>query len=82
MVNIILANSFKRKFEKIKDSLVKEKVKKQIIKVADNPEIGKPMKYGRKGTRELYIAPFRLSYYYSMTEDKIEFLDLYHKDEQ
>ncbi len=40
------------------------------------------MKYGRKDTREVYIPPFRLSYAYIKEEDKIIFLDLYHKDEQ
>lgn len=40
------------------------------------------MKYTRKGTNEVYISPFRLSYLYSKEEDKIIFLDLYHKDRQ
>nr|AAU82856.1 hypothetical protein GZ1D1_43 [uncultured archaeon GZfos1D1] len=40
------------------------------------------MKYARKGTRELYVGSFRLSYAYLKDEDKIIFLDLYHKDEQ
>jgi len=40
------------------------------------------MRYVRKGTRELYIGPFRLSYAYLKDENKIIFLDPYHKDEQ
>ena len=40
------------------------------------------MRYARKGTRELYISPFRLSYLYLKEEDKIIILDLYHKDGQ
>jgi len=40
------------------------------------------MKYIRKGTREVYIPPFRLSYLYIKEENKIVFLDLYHKDKQ
>ena len=48
----------------------------------NNPEVGKPMKYVRKGTREVYIGSFRLSYAYINEENKIIFLDLYHKDEQ
>ena len=44
------------------DNSVKKKVKKQIEKIIQNPEIGKPMKYSRKDTREVYIPPFRLSY--------------------
>jgi hypothetical protein len=40
------------------------------------------MRYARKGTRELHVPPFRLSYAYIQQENKIIFLDLYHKDEQ
>jgi len=52
------------------------------MKIIQNPDVGKPMRYARKGTREVYIKPFRLSYAYISEEDKIIFLDLYHKDEQ
>jgi len=40
------------------------------------------MRYARKGTREVRIKPFRLSFAYVEKEDKIIFLDFYHKDEQ
>jgi len=40
------------------------------------------MKYSRKGTRELYVKPYRISYSYIQHESKIIFLNLYHKDEQ
>lgn len=48
----------------------------------DNPVIGKPMMYARKDIRELYVSSFRLSYKYDQSKDIIEFLDIYHKDEQ
>ena len=57
-------------------------MKGQILKIISNPEVGKPMKHARKGTRELYVDPFRLSYAYLKAEDKVVLLDLYHKDEQ
>ena len=82
MVNVDRHTQFAKIFEKIKDNVLKEKVKKQIVKIIENPEIGKPMMYSRKGTREVYIPPFRLSYIYIKVEDKIILLDLYHKDEQ
>lgn len=68
--------------KKIKDNAFKEKLEKQIAKVTINPEIGKPMRFGRKGTREVYISPYRFSYVYIPEENKIIFLDLYHKDKQ
>ena len=55
---------------------------KEIVKILENPEIGKPMMYARKNTREIYISPFRLSYCYIKEENKIIFMDLYHKDLQ
>ena len=64
------------------DSFTREKVKKQIEKIIQNPEVGKPLRHVRKGTRELYIKPFRLSYAYIKSEDKIIILDLYHKKKQ
>ena len=82
MVSVDYHPHFLKLFQKLKDSTLKEKIKKQIAKIIENPEIGKPMMYSRKGTRELYTSPFRLSYMYSKEENKIILLDLYHKDEQ
>ncbi len=81
MVAVSYAKEFEEAVKKLNASL-KEKVKKQIIKIITNPEIGKPMRYERKGTREVYIKPYRLSYAYLKEEGKIIFLDLYHKNEQ
>ena len=82
MVTIAYDPSFEKKVRKIKDQLLKSKVKKQILKIIDSPEIGKPMRYGRKGTREVYIPPFRLSYLYIKNKNKIVLIDLYHKNKQ
>tara|TARA_B100000315_G_C14028645_1_gene342181 strand:- start:161 stop:400 length:240 start_codon:yes stop_codon:yes gene_type:complete len=71
---------FNGKLNHVKDKGLKIKIWKQITKIIENPEIGKPMKHERKGTREVYVKPFRLSYAY--LENKIIFLDLYHKDKQ
>ncbi len=80
MVKVIFDPDFKKKFSKVKDKQLKLKIIKQIKKLKENPEIGKPMRYSRKGTRELYISPYRLSYLFK--EDIIYLLDLYHKDIQ
>lgn len=82
MVRSSFSDSFQRTFSKIKDKSTKERIIKQFIKIRENPEIGKPMMQDRKGTREVYIKPFRLSYAYIKDADKIIFLDLYHKDKQ
>ena len=72
MVKTIFTDKFERKFRK-SDASVKIKLKKQIQKIIENPEIGKPMKYNRKGTREVYVQSFRLSYSYSLKEELIIF---------
>ena len=82
MVTVEIHPNFARIIRKIRDNSLKERVKKQIQKIIADPEIGKPMKYARKSTRELYVAPFRLSYLYVKEEDKVLLLDLYHKDKQ
>lgn len=80
MVEVIFDPDFKKDFKKVKDRSIKEKIIKQVSKIKDNLEIGKPMRYGRKGTRELYIPPFRLSY--KVEGDTVYILALYHKDLQ
>ncbi len=81
---------FKKILKKI-DNSYKIKVKKQMDKIIHDPEIGKTMKNNRKGTREVYVSPFRLSYAFFLSDDeedqnkgiyKLVFLDLYHKDNQ
>ncbi len=80
MVEVIFDPVFRKDFKKIKDNSTKERIIKQVAKIKDNPEIGKPMSFSRKGTRELHIAPFRLSY--SIKGGMVYILALYHKDGQ
>ena len=75
------SNRFRKIFQKLKRD-IQERVEKQIRKLVANPEVGKPMKHNRKGTREVYVGHFRLSYNYSIEESKITLLELYHKDKQ
>jgi mRNA-degrading endonuclease RelE of RelBE toxin-antitoxin system len=82
MVEVKFGPLFEKRVKKTKNNTFKTQLKKQIKKIIENPEIGKPMMHSRKGTRELYISPFRLSYSYIKEEDTIIFLDLYHKDTQ
>ncbi|MBI3031929.1 type II toxin-antitoxin system RelE/ParE family toxin [Candidatus Woesearchaeota archaeon] len=82
MLEIEHRENFLKKISKIKHQTIKEQIKKQVEKIIETPEIGKPMRYSRKGTRELYVKPYRLAYAYFQEEKKIVFIDLYHKDEQ
>ena len=82
MVSVYYHPLFEKQVKKIKDGKVKQQVKRQIQKIVKHPEIGKPMKYDRRGTREVYIAPFQLSYLFIKNENRVILLSLYHKDEQ
>ncbi len=79
MVKLVFDKQFVKSFKKL-DTQLKDKVRLQIKKISISPEIGKPMKYGRKGTREVYVKPFRLSYLYE--NDVLFIAALYHKDKQ
>jgi len=82
MVEVIFDNSFQSAISKIKDKKVQKNIKNKIRKIIGNPKVGKPMRNVRKGTREVYLGSFRLSYVYHKSENTIEFLDFYHKDKQ
>lgn len=82
MVNVAFDPLFEKTVRKIKDIVLLKQLKNQIQKIIEDPETGKPMRYERKGTREVYLSSFRLSYVYLKEENKIVFLDIYHKDEQ
>ncbi len=82
MVTVSYDRYFEKQVRKIKNEEFKQRIKIQIQKIIEDPEVGKPMRFGRKGTRELYISPFRLSYLYEREQDRIVLLSFYHKDEQ
>jgi mRNA-degrading endonuclease RelE of RelBE toxin-antitoxin system len=82
MVIVDFTDDFEKSVKKIRDASLLERTKKHIKKIVDNPETGKPMRYARKGTREVYVPPFRISYAYFKEQDRILFINIYHKDEQ
>ncbi len=81
MVDVDYSRKFMKDVSKL-DKQYKQKVRKQTEKIIYNPLVGKPLRYTRKNTREVYIKPFRLVYIYSIKDDKITFLSVYHKDKQ
>ena len=81
MVKVRTSERFERVLDKI-DKSISIQLEKLIVKIINNPEIGKPMRYDRKGTREVYVGSFRLSYAYDKTNDILYLVDIYHKDKQ
>lgn len=60
MVRIVPSNTFKKNIKKL-NQFDRDKLEKQIRKIIENPNVGKPLKY-KRGERSLYIKPFRLIY--------------------
>ncbi len=73
------------KFKDVKSKLDKSyliRLGKLVEKIILNPNIGKPMKYERRNTREVYLPPFRISYACDKVTDTLTFLNVYHKKKQ
>jgi len=60
MVRIVPSKRFLKDIKNV-DQFGREKIEKQIRKILENPNVGKPLRYQR-GERSLYIKPFRLIY--------------------
>ncbi|MDG6956802.1 MAG: type II toxin-antitoxin system RelE/ParE family toxin [Nitrososphaerota archaeon] len=60
--SIVYTQKFERDVRKLRDGLVKERLKKQIRKIVEDPESGKPLKYGLKGEWTVRIPPYRMIY--------------------
>jgi len=76
MVDIIYTEKFERELKKV-DNSIKEKIVKQIQKIVETPEIGKPLRYNLKGERTVYVKPFRVIY--SFYDNTIYFLRFEHR---
>lgn len=78
MVEIIYTEKFEKELKK-SDNSTKEKAIKQIKKIIENPEAGKPLRYNLKGERTVYVWPFRIIYCYM--GNTIYFLRFEHRKE-
>ena len=78
MVEVIYTNKFEKELKK-SDASIKEKALKQIKKIIENPETGKPLRYNLKGERTIYVKPFRIIY--TFFDNIIYFLRFEHRKE-
>jgi addiction module RelE/StbE family toxin len=76
MVEVIYTEKFEKEVKKI-DNFIKDKVIKQISKIVQNPNVGKPLRYNLKGERTIYVKPFRIIY--SFSNNTIYFLRFEHR---
>lgn len=68
-MEIIFSDEFKKEFKKIKDKTTRLKIIKQLRKLSESPETGKPLKYDLKNHRSIRVSPFRIIYRFE--EEKI-----------
>ena len=68
-MQIIFSDEFKNDFKRIKDKTMRIRIIKQIKKIEQMPEAGKPLQYELKNHRSLRIPPFRIIY--CLEKDKI-----------
>ncbi|MEA3378676.1 MAG: type II toxin-antitoxin system RelE/ParE family toxin [Nanoarchaeota archaeon] len=61
-MEIIFSDEFKHDYKKIKDKSIRLKLLKQLKKLKDWPESGKPLKYKLKNHKCLRVPPFRIIY--------------------
>ena len=75
MVRITPSNTFKKNIKRL-NQFDQDKLEKQIKKIIENPNVGKPLKY-KRGERSLYVKPFRLIY--AVNGDEIILLKFGHR---
>lgn len=76
MVKVIFTEKFKKELKK-SDNSIREKVKKQIKKITENPLCGKPLRYNLKNERTIYIKPYRIIF--TFDKDNLYFLRFEHR---
>ena len=59
---IVYTSKFEHEARTVVDKKVKERLEKDIKKIIEYPEIGKPISYAFNGDRTARIPPFRLIY--------------------
>jgi len=65
---------------KRKDKSLHERVMKKILKLAENPKQGKPLRNILKGRWRVQIGPFVLVYTIDENQHKVVFLEFEHHD--
>ncbi len=78
MVEVIFTEKFERELRKA-DNSIKDKAKKQITKIIQDPEAGKPLRYNLKGERTVYVRPYRIIYAFS--NNILYFLRFEHRED-
>ena len=77
-MDAVFTDSFERSVRKVRDASIKERVKDQIRKILSRPDIGKLLRFQRKGERSVRVPPFRIIY--AVDGNTVYFLDFDKRD--
>jgi len=77
-MDAVFTDAFERSVRKIKDASIKERVKDQVKEILSRPDIGKPLRFQRKGERSVRVPPFRIIY--AVDGKTVYFLDFDKRD--
>lgn len=78
VTKVVFTESFRKAVHKLKDAAVKERINKQVAEIVQRPDIGKPLKFQKKGDRSVWLPPFRIIY--AIDGDTLFFLDFDKRD--
>ena len=75
--HIIRTKKFEKEVKSVKNPDWKEKIKNNIVKVIEKPDIGKPLRYELHGEKSIRIGPYRMIY--SVEKDTLFLLRFEHR---
>lgn len=59
---MFFSEEFKKDFQKIKDKTTRLRIIKQLKKLSEMPDAGKPLRHEWKNHRSVRVPPFRIIY--------------------
>lgn len=79
---VVVDPQLQKKLEKLfkKDRKTYEHLKKKLVELSSNPEIGKPLRNVLKNNRRLHIGSFVLVYKFNKEGNTITLLEFEHHD--
>ncbi len=75
--SVVWTEKFERELKKTKDRALKSRVRKQIEKILETTEAGKPLRFQLKGERSVYVPPYRIIY--AVEDDTLYLLRFEHR---
>jgi mRNA-degrading endonuclease RelE of RelBE toxin-antitoxin system len=76
---IVPTEKFERDVKKLRDKKIKERIDSEVKHIVENPDTGKPLRYGLKGERTVRIRPYRIIY--AIEGSTLILLRFEHRDE-